>query len=58
MSKCSVLIDDSPGQEVGAFESMCFAQRVELENTLIHKSYGKQIWMYGMIEVLLGLIKK
>ena len=58
MSECSVLIDDLPSQEVGAFESMRYAQRVELENTLIHKSYSKQIWSYGMIEVLLGLIKK
>ena len=58
MSECSVLIDDSPSQEVGTFKSMRFAQHIELENTLIHKSYGKQIWMYSMIEVLLGLIKK
>jgi len=58
MSESSVLIDDSPGQEVGALESMCFAQHVELENISIHKSFGKQILTYGMIEVLYGLIKK
>ena len=58
MPESSILIDDSPGQEVGAFESMRLAQRTELENTSIHRSYSKEILTYSMIEVLHGLIKK